>query len=136
VLICRSVGSYEHVAKTALVEEDHTDILFPDIIIRARFTEELLPAYARKIMGTPLGRSYFQSNARTAVGMWKVGAEDIRSFPVPVPPKDKQQSIVGVVQQRRAEIVAIRNEAQELAEQTKAEVEAMILGMRAAGSAG
>lgn len=136
VLICRSVGSYEYVAKTALVEEDHPDILFPDIIIRAKFTEDVLPEYAREIMETPLGRSFFQSNARTAVGMWKIGAEDIRAFPIPVPPKDKQQAIVDMVQQSRAEIAAAREQAQQLAEQTKAEVEAMILGKRPAKGAG
>jgi type I restriction enzyme S subunit len=85
LLICRSVGSYDYVAKCTLVEEDRADVLFPDIIIRARFNESILPEFAREVIQTPLGRSHFLSNARTAVGMWKIGAEDIRRFPIPVP---------------------------------------------------
>ena len=37
LFICRSVGSYDHVAKCALATEDAENIVFPDIMIRVRF---------------------------------------------------------------------------------------------------
>ena len=128
LLICRSIGSYEYIAKSALVESDEPSILFPDIIIRARFNASILPEYAREVIQTPLGRSYFQSSARTAVGMWKIGAEDIRNFPIPLPPLDEQRKIVHLVEGIRAEIAREQGRARCLAAVVKQEVEAMILG--------
>ena len=133
LLICRSVGSHEHVAKCALVEEDRPDLLFPDIIIRARFAETVLPEFAREVIQTALGRSHFQSNARTAVGMWKIGAEDIRDFPIPVPPLEVQRKIVGMVNEKRARIAEERKAAKERQAQATREVEEMILGVRPVG---
>ena len=130
LLICRSVGSYNHVAKCALVEHDSPNVLFPDITIRARFNTTILPEYAREIIQTPLGRSYFQSNARTAVGMWKIGAEDIRNFPIPLPRLDVQQQIVQRVQEKRAVIARERERARQLAAAVEREVEEMIIGVR------
>ncbi len=94
LFICRSVGSYDHVAKCALATEDAPDIVFPDIMIRVQVKDSLLPEYVREVVQTPLGRSFFKSNARTAVGMWKIGAEDISNFPIPVPPLAVQRQIV------------------------------------------
>jgi type I restriction enzyme S subunit len=128
LLICRSVGSYEMVEKCALVEEDMPDVLFPDIIIRARFRNSLLPAYVREIMQTPLGRSFFQSNARTAVGMWKIGATDIENFPIPVPPLEAQQAIVDTIGNARQQAAEARKKAEDLKTRTAAEIEAAILG--------
>jgi type I restriction enzyme S subunit len=131
LLICRSVGSYDLVAKCAVAQEDRPDVLFPDIIIRARFNNAMLPEFAREIIQTPLGRSYFQSNARTAVGMWKIGAEDIQDFPIPLAPLDVQRRIVGMVSKRRAEIAAARQAAAKKSAEIAQEVEDMILGKRA-----
>ena len=129
LLICRSVGSYDMIAKSAVVEVNAPDILFPDIIIRARLKNTLLPAYVREVMQTPLGRSHFQSNARTAVGMWKIGADDITSFPIPLPPLEVQRKLERVTA-ARAEIARERTAATQLRERIAAEIEAMILGTK------
>lgn len=128
LFICRSVGSYDLVAKCAVAEKNQPNLLFPDIMIRVRFTKAILPDYAREVIQTPLGRSYFQSNARTAVGMWKIGAEDIRSFPLPLPPLEVQRAIVRRVETARAEIAREREAAERKAREIEAEVEGMILG--------
>lgn len=133
LLICRSVGSYEMVAKCALAEENLPGVLFPDIIIRVRFRDSLLPAYVREVMQTPLGRSYFQSNARTAVGMWKIGAADIENSPIPVPPLEVQETLVDTIRQARHQAAAARAQAEALKARAAAEIEAAILGGAAAG---
>ena len=133
LLICRSVGSYEYVAKCALVEEDRPDVLFPDIIIRARVAETILPEFMREVIQTSLGRSHFQSNARTAVGMWKIGAEDIRNFPIPVPPLEVQREIVETVNCQRARIAEECKAVEQRQAQVTREVEELILGVRPVG---
>lgn len=128
LLICRSVGSYNLVAKSALVEECHPEVLFPDIIIRCRMKTSLLPEFVREVVQSPLGRAYFQSNARTAVGMWKIGADDIRTFPIPVPPLPIQENIVADLEALRAAIKCLHDQAKAEREKAKQAIEAMILG--------
>ena len=133
LLICRS-NSYEYVAKTALVDHDYPDILYPDIIIRARIGDGLLGEYVREVIECPLGRAYFQLNSRRAVGgMWKIGAEDIRNFPIPVPSLEVQREIVDTVNGQRARIAAERKAAEQRQAEATREVEEMILGIRPVG---
>ncbi|MCE5264104.1 MAG: hypothetical protein LLG97_11290 [Deltaproteobacteria bacterium] len=130
LFICRSVGSYDHVAKCAIATADAPDTVFPDIMIRVRLKQSLLPAFVGEVVQTPLGRSFFQSNARTAVGMWKIGAEDIANFPIPVPPLFVQKEIVERIATQRREIAKERSDAEALARDIDAEVEALILGTK------
>jgi len=130
LLICRSVGSFDHIAKCALVEEDRADILFPDIIIRARFNDMILPEYAGALIQSPIGRLWFQKNARTAVGMWKIGGGDIAAFPIPLPPLSVQRAMMERVEAGRAEIAREREAADRLRRETQVEVEETILGKR------
>ena len=131
LLICRSVGSFDHIAKCALVETDEPSILFPDIIIRARFNAKMIPEYVREFIQTKPGRTYFQQNARTAVGMWKIGGADIANLPLPLPPLHIQREIVERVAKRREEIARLKADAKARLEEAKADVEAMILGTKA-----
>ena len=99
-------------------------------MIRVRLRESLLPAFVGEVVQTPLGRSFFQSNARTAVGMWKIGAEDIANFPIPVSPLAVQKEIVERIAAQRQEIDRERAAAEVLSRDIDAEVEALILGSK------
>jgi len=130
LLICRS-NAYEYVGKCAVVEHDDPNVLFSDIIIRMRLKEEIASEYVREVIETPLGRSFFQVNSRRAVGgMWKISAQDIRSFPLPLPPLDVQRGIVARVQERRAEIARLREQAAQRARESAAEIEATLIGTK------
>ena len=89
-----------------------------------------MPEYVGEVIQTPIGRSFFQSSARTAVGMWKIGAEDIADFPTPVPPLPVQQQIIRQVNLARTEISRKRENAEQVSREINAEIEALILGTR------
>ncbi len=130
ILICRS-NAYEYVGKCALVREDQPAYLFPDIIIRACVKHSVLPEFVAEVIQTPLGRSYFQINSRRAVGgMWKISADDILNFPLPLPPLAVQKQIVERVAAGREEMAHEREVADRLARDISAEVEALILGTK------
>ncbi len=130
ILICRS-NAYEYVAKCALVREDQPAYLFPDIIIRACVKPSVLPEFVTEVIQTPLGRSYFQINSRRAVGgMWKISADDILNFPLPLPPLAVQKEIVERVAAGREEIARERETADRLAREINAEIEALVLGTK------
>ncbi|MDQ7794172.1 MAG: hypothetical protein RDU89_07130 [bacterium] len=134
LLICRSIGSFDHIAKCAVVEDDRTDILFPDIIIRARLNSRIEPSYAREVIQSSVGRAWFQQNARTAVGMWKIGGSDIAAFPMPLPPLPIQRELVSKVMTQRQRIAALKAEVEHRAKQAKTEVEERILGDEPVGA--
>ncbi len=134
ILICRS-NAYEYVAKCALVRENQQAYLFPDIIIRACVKPSVFPEFVTEVIQTPLGRSYFQINSRRAVGgMWKISANDILKFPLPLPPLSVQKQIIERVAAGREEIAREREVADRLAREINAEIEAMILGTKAVES--
>jgi restriction endonuclease S subunit len=62
--------------------------------------------------------------------MWKIGAEDISNFPIPVPPLAIQKQIVERLAAERAEIAREREAADNLARKINAEIEALILGTK------
>ncbi len=65
--------------------------------------------------------------------MWKIGAEDIRGFPIPVPPLKIQREIVEMVIEKRARIAEVRKAGEEQYTRAIREVEEMILGVRHIG---
>jgi hypothetical protein len=62
--------------------------------------------------------------------MWKIGAEDIANFPIPVPPVAVQGQIVEWVAAERAEIAREREAVNRIAREINAEIEALILGTK------
>ena len=105
--------------------------LFPDIVICIRLQSDILPHYAREVIETPLGRSYFQIISRRAVGgLWKISDEDIRNFPIPLPPLDVQLKIIQQMELVQSEIARERERTHRLATAIDREIEEMILGTR------
>ena len=62
--------------------------------------------------------------------MWKIGAEDIVNFPIPVPPLSVQQQIIDQIAAARQEIARERETADRLSREINAEIEALILGTK------
>ena len=62
--------------------------------------------------------------------MWKIGAEDIANFPIPVPPLPVQQQVVERLAAARKEIAREREAADRLDREINAEIEALILGTK------
>ena len=62
--------------------------------------------------------------------MWKIGAEDIANFPIPVPPLAVLKQIMERVAAGREEIARERQAADRLHLEINAEIEALILGTK------
>jgi hypothetical protein len=75
-------------------------------------------------------RSQIEAAARTAVGNYAIGSDDIWALRFPLPPLSVQRRIVENVAARRQEIARLSAEAKTIAHAAKADVEAMILGMK------
>ncbi len=128
ILLCRTNGTLDYVGRAALVEDEHPDLIFPDKVIRVRLKANVLPAYFWYLLGTPYLRAQIESFARTAVGNYAIGGKDIWKLYFPLPPLDVQQTLVTAVSQARADAAKLRQQAKQLRDQAKLQIEAALLG--------
>ena len=130
VLMCRTNGTLQYVGMSSLVEYDMENMIFPDKIIRVRSRDNILPEYLWKVLHLQPLRAQIEAAARTAVGNYAIGTQDIWNLRIPLPPLDVQQDIMRRVAARRAEIARERAAAQHRAAEAAAEIEALILGTK------
>lgn len=130
VLMCRTNGTLALVGMSALVEADMPDLIFPDKVIRVRCGPKLLPGFLWKVLQMPFVRSQIEAAARTAVGNYAIGSEDIWGIRFPLPPLSVQQAMMKRVDAGSREIAKLRADAKARMDATKADVEAMILGAK------
>lgn len=62
---------------SALVEEDHPELIYPDKVIRLRPAEHVLPHYLWLVLQTPPLRAQIEAAARTAVGNYAIGGAEV-----------------------------------------------------------
>jgi type I restriction enzyme S subunit len=130
VLLCRTNGTLGLVGMSALVERDMPNLIFPDKVIRIRCRQDLVPAYLWRVLQMPFMRSQIEAAARTAVGNYAIGTEDLWNLAFPLPPLDVQQRLVGQIIECQAEITKERNRICHLVAASEREIEEMILGTR------
>lgn len=130
VLMCRTNGTLALVGMSALVESDMPNLIFPDKLIRVRCKTNILPAFFAMLVKMAFTRSQIESAARTAVGNYAIGSSDIWNLRFPLPPPVVQREMMKRVQAGQAEIARLRQEAKARSETAKADVEAMILGIK------
>lgn len=133
VLMCRTNGTLAYVGMSALVYDDMPDLIFPDKVIRVRTKDNLEPGYLWFILQTHHLRLQIEAVARTAVGNYAIGSNDIWNLRIPLPPLDVQRQITADVEAGRAQIAREREAARALSRQIEADIEAYILGTRKVG---
>jgi type I restriction enzyme S subunit len=132
VLLCRTNGTLGLVGMSALVERDMPNLIFPDKVIRVRCKLNIVPAYLWKALQMPFARSQIEAAARTAVGNYAIGTEDLWNLDLPLPPLNVQQRLVVQIINRQAEIAKERDRICHLVAAIEREIEEMILGTRPA----
>jgi type I restriction enzyme S subunit len=128
VLMCRTNGTLAYVGMSALVDEDHPDLIFPDKVIRLRPKQDLRPDYLWLLLQTPPLRAQIEAAARTAVGNYAIGGKDIWNFEFPIPPVEVQLKLTEDVLNTRKASRALLAEAVALREKTVKGVEGMVMG--------
>ena len=130
VLMCRTNGTLALVGMSALVERDMSNLIYPDKVIRVRCRSNILASYFWKLVQMSFARSQIEAAARTAVGNHAIGSDDIWDLRFPLPPLPIQRQIVERVTARRNEIARLKADAKARADAARADVEAMILGLK------
>jgi type I restriction enzyme S subunit len=79
---------------------------------------------------TDCGKGHFFRSAKTSSGLGTINSSELRAAPIPVPPLTLQRQIVERVARSRAEIAKLKADAKARADAAKADIEAMILGVK------
>lgn len=75
--------------------------IFPDLLIRARVHECLLPRYVEAVLMAPATRRYFRDAAQGIAGtMPKISQRTVEAMPIPVPPIEEQRRLLEDADQR------------------------------------
>lgn len=130
VLMCRTNGTLAYVGMSALVRENMANLVFPDKLIRVRAKKNITPEFLWFVLQSHPLRAQIEAAARTAVGNYAIGTDDIWNFQIPLPPLPVQREIMARVASGRAEITRERAAAETLSKKIEADVEAMILGTK------
>ncbi len=107
VLIERS-NTPELVGTAALYRGGDRWAIFPDLLIRVRVAEKLLPEFLAIVLKSRPIRRYFQTSAQGIAGsMPKIDQGTVARVEVPVPPLEEQRRIVNEVEQQLSLIDAM-----------------------------
>ncbi|MFI2663999.1 restriction endonuclease subunit S [Micromonospora carbonacea] len=94
ILIQRS-NTPDLVGTAALYEGPNDWAIFPDLVIRVRVNDEVLPDFVALMLQAPSARRYFRSRAKGLAGsMPKIDQQAIRQFEFMLPSKRRQTEIV------------------------------------------
>lgn len=94
VMMMRGNGSRDLVGSVGIVHElPKQPCIYPDILIRLRFSAEVDPRYGVFFLNSTVCRPQVEMGAKTAAGIWKVSGGTVSEFVVPVPPPEEQVTI-------------------------------------------
>ena len=85
--------------------------IFPDLMIRVRFNENVVNEYVAYVFNSSIGRYYFKYSAKGKnQTMVKVSKQELCDFYIPIPPISKQREIVEAIQGELAKQRAIKDQ--------------------------
>ncbi|MEU8668151.1 restriction endonuclease subunit S [Streptomyces anulatus] len=118
ILVQRS-NTPDLVGTAAIYDGSRRWAIFPDLMIRVRVSELILPKFVALVLNGDRARSYFKAKAKGLSGsMPKIDQSTISSIVVPVPPLAEQTRIVEVLESRlsrlNAAVGTVRNSRKRL----------------------
>lgn len=114
----------EYVGMAAIFDGPAKEYIFPDLMIRVRFSNSIDNRFAHMVMVSPPLREYFSSNATGAsTTMPKINQSVLLNAPFPLPPLSEQSRIVAKVgelmalcDQLEAQLAATQTDSRRLLE--------------------
>jgi type I restriction enzyme, S subunit len=91
ILIVRGNGNPDFVGKCGMVQDVPEGCIYPDILMRVRPSNALLPSLFVTIWNSDIIHDQLLERATTTNGTYKINGEHVRSIRLPVPDHDEQE---------------------------------------------
>lgn len=126
-ILFNNTNSQDWVGKTAILKEEQ-QLLYSNHITKITVNKSsIVPDYLWLILNSYQKNKIFYSICTNWNNQSGVGLELLRSLPIPLPPLEKQNEIANHIKSIREQAKQLQNEAKAILEQTKKEIESMIL---------
>lgn len=110
-ILIQRANSIEYVGVSALYEGEDNQYIYPDLIMKCRASDKILPKYLHYSLLSESTRKYFRENATGTTGnMPKINQVVVSAAPVILPPIEEQQEIVRKVESLFARADAIEDQ--------------------------
>jgi type I restriction enzyme, S subunit len=97
-ILVQRANSIEYVGVSALYDGPDNQFIYPDLMMKLRFSKEIEPKFAALCLNSNSVREYFRSNASgTSGSMPKINQTTLLSAKIPVPNFSEQHRIVAKV---------------------------------------
>lgn len=97
-LLITEGGDWDKVGRTAIWNQDIDNCLHQNHVFKARVPSSLvLNEWIELIFNSSIGRTYFAGASKQTTNLASINMTQLRSFPVPIPPRDEQLRILNVV---------------------------------------
>ena len=94
ILVSRS-NTRERVGLAGIYNGSPFPCSYPDLLMRVRVGQEIMPEFLEAVLLSDRGRCYFSTSARgTSETMVKINRATLEEFPIQLPPIDEQENIV------------------------------------------
>ncbi|RYF82905.1 MAG: restriction endonuclease subunit S [Comamonadaceae bacterium] len=101
-LLIQRGNSLDYVGIAALYDGADDEFIYPDLMMRLRLSQHVVPEYVHAYLISSEARAYFKRNATGTQGtMRKVNQATVAQTPIPLPPLDEQSRIVARVEELR-----------------------------------
>lgn len=106
ILIVRSNGSANLVARAAVVGEEAVGMSFAGYLIRLRADHDrILPEYLHMSMSSPQTRALIERQARSTSGVHNINSGEVKAITVELPPVPEQTKIMAAIDDAFQKIV-------------------------------
>ena len=110
VLVVRGNGNKNLAGRCGLVADDLNDYVYPDLLIRLRFNENLIRTrFAVLQWNTETVHAELLKKAKSSNGIWKINGKDIGSHCLFAPPIEKQDAFLTEMDLHHSAKVAAKN---------------------------
>jgi type I restriction enzyme S subunit len=111
-ILIQRANSLEYVGMAVIYDGPPQKYIYPDLMIRIRVASSTIGRWIWRYCLSASGRQYFMSNATgTAGNMPKINGATIRKMPIPLPPMDQLEALLGKVDRALDVIDALQGEA-------------------------
>lgn len=91
-------GDPDKLGRGAIWEEENTNFIFQNHLYRVRVKNEieLSPYWLLQLIGSSFGKGYFAHQAKQTTGIATINSRQVKQFPVPIVPIEKQHKFENV----------------------------------------